>query len=78
MSGYYTRVGEYRARLGAEEFPDGIRRRQITVVMSDDSEAPSWRTIRPAVCHLPAARTREFALELLALAEAAERSELAR
>jgi hypothetical protein len=76
--GYYTRVGAYRDRLAAEELPNGIRRHKITVVMTDDSEAPNWRTIRPAVCHLPADRAREFALQLLALAQAAERWELAR
>jgi hypothetical protein len=74
--GYYTRVGGYRDRLGAEELPDG--QLQITVVMFDDSEAPGWRTIRPAVCQLRPDRAREFAFELLALANAAERWELAR
>jgi hypothetical protein len=46
--------------------------------MFDDSEPPGWRTIRPAVCQLRPDRAREFAFELLALANAAERWELAR
>jgi hypothetical protein len=70
--GYYTRVGAYRDRLGNEELPNGIGHHEITMVMSDESDAPDWRTIRPAVCHLRSDRAREFAFELLALATAAE------
>jgi hypothetical protein len=76
--GYYTRVVAYRDRFGAEQLPNGIRQQEITVVMSDDSEAPSWRTLGPAVCHLPADRALAFAFELLALAKSAEEWELAR
>jgi hypothetical protein len=78
MSDSYTRVGAYRDRLLAHEFPNGIRQQQITMVMSDNSEAPSWRTVRPAICHLRPDRARQFAFELLALADAAERWEQAR
>jgi hypothetical protein len=78
MSDYYTRVGAYRDQFRAEEFPNGIGQQEITVVMTDDSDAPSWRTLGPAVCHLAANRAREFAFELLSLADATERSELAR
>jgi hypothetical protein len=76
--GYYTRVGAYVDPFLAEEFPNGIRQQEITVVMSDDSGAPSWRTLAPAVCHLPADRARELAVCLLGLAEKAERWEQAR
>jgi hypothetical protein len=74
MSDYYTRVGAYRDRCPAEAFGHGIGQQEITVVMTDDSDAPSWRTLSPAVCRLPSDRAREFALVLLALTQATERS----
>jgi len=76
--GYYTRVGAYLDPFLAEEFPNGICQQEITVVMSDDSGAPSWRTLSPAVCYLPAGQARELATQLLALADKSERWEQAR
>jgi hypothetical protein len=70
MSDRYTRVGAYLDRSQTMQ--------QITVVMSDDPEAGSWQTLGPAVCRLPAERTRELAFCLLALAETAKRREPAR
>ncbi len=62
----------------AEEFPNGIRRQEITVVMTDESGCPIWRALPPAFCDIQAARARELAFELLMAAEVAEQWEQAR
>jgi hypothetical protein len=76
--GHYTNVHIDVDRALAEEFPNGIRRQEITVVMTDESGAPIWRALPPAFCDIEAPRARELAFELLMAAEVAERWEEAR
>jgi hypothetical protein len=76
--GYYTDVHIDVDSTLAEEFPNGIRRQEITIVMTDESGCPSWRALPPAFGDIEAARARELAFELLMAAEVAERWEQAR
>lgn len=61
-----------------QEFPNGIRVQEITLVFTDDPDRPSWRALPPAVCHIDSTRARELAFELLMAAEVAEQWERAR
>ena len=76
--GYYTNVHINVDPTLAEEFPNGIRRQEITIVITDESGAPIWRALPPAFCDIEAPRARELAFELLMAAEAAEQWEQAR
>ena len=61
-----------------QEYPNGIRVQEISVVMTDESGAPIWRAVPPAFCDIEAARARELAFELLMAAEVAEQWKQAR
>ena len=76
--GYYTDIHANVDPDQAEVFANGIRRQEISVVMSDNCDAPIWRALQPAVCAIDATRARELAFELLVLAEVAEQWEQAR
>jgi hypothetical protein len=58
-----------------EEYPNGIRVQEIDLTITEDPGVPAWRAAPAAVCRIDARRAREFAFELLTLAEAAERHE---
>jgi hypothetical protein len=76
--GYYTNVHTDVDPGQAEVFPNGIRRQEINVLMTDESPCPIWRALAPAVCGIDAARARELAFELLMAAEVAEQWEQTR
>ena len=76
--GYYTDVHIDVDPAQAEEFPNGIRVQEISVVITDESGCPIGRALKPAVCGIEAARARELAFELLMAAEVAEQWEQAR
>lgn len=76
--GHYTNVHIDVDRALAEEYPNGIRVQEISVVMTDESGAPIWWAVPPAFCDIEAARARELAFELLMAAEVAEQWEQAR
>lgn len=61
--------------------PAGRRVQEVSVVMADDHRFDSRRGrgwLAPAICALTPAETREFAFELLAAAEHAQRIEVMR
>jgi hypothetical protein len=76
--GHYTNVHIDVDPGQAEEYPNGIRVQEISVVVTDESGCPSRRALKPAVCGIEVARARELAFELLMAAEAAEQWEQAR
>lgn len=78
MSRSYSQIHAACDPSLTDEYPDGSCFQPVEVVLGDDPGRPLWKSLEPAVCVIDARRAREFAFELLMLAEVAEQWEQAR
>ncbi len=68
----YQRVDAYLDPLGLVKLPDGTIAHELELAFTDAIPSDPHRVIGPAWCQINAARAREFAFELLVLADQAE------
>ena len=68
----YQRVDAHLDPLGLVALPDGTIARELELVFTDPIPCDPHRVTGPAWCQVDAVRAREFAFELLVLADEAE------
>lgn len=74
---YYHEVHPELDPEQLEELPNGDRRQEIELILTDDDDPnrPSWRALEPAICAIDSVQARKLAFELDLLATIAEQYE---
>ncbi len=68
----YSQVAAQLDPLGLVALPDGTLARELELVFTGHIACDPCREVEPAWCSIDAVRAREFAFELLVLADQAE------